>query len=509
MLKLTTNKSPDILDCIANLSNDEVFTSPKIANQILDALPPEVWENPDLTFLDPCCKTGIFLREIAKRLLHGLRNAIPDENIRRKHIFENMIYGIAITELTGLISRRTLYYTKDATSKESVAILPFKDGNIVYKNTSHIFHQGHCSICGASKAAYARDHTKESHAYTFIHRNINRLFQRQFKKKGLPVKFDVIVGNPPYQLKDEGHGASASPLYHLFVQKAIEHNPKYLSFIIPSRWFAGGKGLDSFRGSMLKDKRIKKLVDFPDASDCFPGVEIKGGVSYFLWDKDYHGNCEVTTISKGLSATPMIRDLNEFDIFIRLNQAVTILNKVKNLNETTMDTVVSSQKPFGFRTNYSDFEKEKFEKSIKLYARGETGWVATSKIVQNKDWIEKWKVLTAAAAEGDGTFPNKITGAPKIAEPNSVCTETYLVVGVYDSKENAEKITQYLKTKFVRFLISLRKNAQHLSKERFSFVPMQDLNNDISKFTDAELFKKYNLSNEEIAFISTIVKEMP
>lgn len=509
MLKLTTNKSPDILDCIANLSNDEVFTSPKLANEILDLLPPEVWKNKELTFLDPACKTGVFLREIAKRLLVGLADEIPDEDARREHIFQNMIFGVAITELTGMISRRTLYYTKNATKDESVVKLEKADGNIIYQNTRHFFKGDACSVCGASKEAYSRGDSAENHAYSFIHENIETLFKEHFTAKGKPMKFDVIVGNPPYQLKDDGHGASASPLYHLFIEQAKKLNPKYMSFIVPSRWFAGGKGLDSFREEMLKDTRIKKLVDFPDASDCFPGVEIKGGVNYFLWDNSYSGPCEVVTHNKGLKPASLTRNLNEFDIFVRFNQAVSILNKVKAFKEPTMDTMVSSQKPFGFRTNFNDYTKTAQKDSIKLYARGEIGYVDREKILQNEQWIDKWKVLTARAAEGGGELPNKVMGIPVIAPKNSCCTETYLVCGVFDSEKNAKNLETYMKSKFLRFLVFLRKTTQDTSKDRFLFVPIQNLDVEAPVVTDEQLYKKYKLNKEEIAFIDSIVKEMP
>lgn len=510
MLKLATNKSPDILDCIANLSNDEVFTSPKLANEILDLLPPEVWTDKSLTFLDPACKTGVFLREIAKRLMIGLAQEIPDEEKRRQHIFENMLYGISITELTGLISRRTLYYTKDATRDESVIKLSKSDGNILYQNTEHSFKGDSCSVCGASRAAYSRGGSTENHAYSFIHENIENLFKDYFTAKGKPMKFDVIVGNPPYQLKDgEGAGgSSAVPLYHLFINQAISLTPRYISFIVPSRWFAGGKGLDSFRLNMLKDSRIKKLVDFPDASDCFPGVSVEGGVNYFLWDNSYSGPCEVVTHIKGTKSSSLVRNLNEFDIFVRFNQAVSILHKVKALKEFTMDTMVSSQKPFGFRSNFSEYSKTAQKGSIKLYARDEVGFVDSSKITQNQNLVPKFKCLVSKAY-GIGVYPSPIIGKPFIADQNSACTETYLVCGSFDEKQDAENMRLYLKSKFSRFLISLIKTTQNLSKDKFSFVPIQDWSQSSSNFTDEYLYKKYKLTKEEIAFIDSIVKDMP
>jgi len=261
-------RMPDILECIANLSSDEVFTPPQVANQILDLLPKEIWSNPDLKILDPFCKTGIFLRECARRLMIGLENKIADEDKRREHIFRNMLYGIAITNITSLTTRRSLYYSKTATSKHSVVKFGNAYGNIIYENIEHTFKDKKCIYCGASES-YNRGKDLENHAYQFIHKDVNNLFKN--------MKFDVIIGNPPYQLSDGGGtGSSSVPIYHKFIEKAIEINPRYISMIIPSRWFAGGKGLDDFRKKTLSDKRMKILVDYPNAEECFPGVSIEG-----------------------------------------------------------------------------------------------------------------------------------------------------------------------------------------------------------------------------------------
>ena len=488
---------PDILDCIANLSNDEVFTPPAVANKMLDLLPPEVWTNPELRFLDPGCKSGVFLREAAKRLMAGLAAAIPDEAVRREHIFKNMLHGIAITELTAQISRRTLYYSKDASSEQSVVQLSTSDGNIRYQNIAHTFKAGSCIHCGAPEAA-ARDlESLESHAYLFIHEELDPT-----------MKFDVIIGNPPYQLKDGGHGASASPLYHKFVQQAMSANPRYMSMIIPSRWFAGGKGLDEFRAQMLADRRMKVLVDHPDAGECFPGVEIKGGVCYFLWDAKHGGTDSDTCLVRNLNGESIDeahRRLDGYDVFIRFNKSVSILEKVLALKEPSLETQVSSRKPFGFATNFDDYKTKSFEGAVQLYARGEVGWVAADKIVVHTEWISKWKVLTAMAAEGDGKFPNRITGRPIVAAPNSVCTETYLVLAVFDSDSEANNFAAYQQSRFFRFLVSLRKNTQHLTRDRFSFVPKLDMT---EAWTDEKLYARYGFTPDEVAFIESMIKEM-
>lgn len=494
------NRNPDILECIANLSNDEVFTPPQVVQQILDALPAEVWSNPDLKFLDPACKTGVFLREIAKRLMLGLQEIIPDEQARREHIFKNMIYGIAITDLTGLMSRRSLYYSKYPDSKYSVVQMPSPQGNIVYSNIEHSFQNRKCIYCGAPQELLDRVETMERHAYQFIHQSIDKIFTN--------MKFDVIIGNPPYQLNDGGFGASAMPIYQKFIEKAIELEPKYISMIIPSRWFAGGKGLDEFRARMLSDKRMKVLVDYPNAEDCFPGVEIKGGVCYFLWDKAHIGDCKVISMMDGNIVSEATRPLNEYDVFVRFNESIGILNKIRAKNEATLDKKVSSRKPFGFATNFNDFKKKPFGDSVKIYANpslGKVGYVDKEKIIINTEWVDKYKVLLAMAAEGKGTYPNNIIGKPIVAEPNSCCTETYLVVDIFDDQVKTENLAKYIKTRFFRFLVSLKKNTQHLSKDRFSFVPDLDMS---QEWTDEKLYQRYDITPEEQQFIESIVKPM-
>ena len=268
-------KPADILDCLANLSSDEVFTPPRIANRMLDLLPEEVWSDPDLRWLDPGAKSGVFLREAERRLMEGLAAAIPDEQLRREHILRNMLFGLAITELTALISRRTLYHCRFANEpKYSSVQFSNEEGNIRLPAAPHVWNKaGRCSKCGASRKALANRDGREEHAYPFLHLSPEEAFGEE------DMRFDIIMGNPPYQLDDGGFGKSAGPLYHRFVQAAKELEPRYLTFVIPARWYTGGKGLDAFRREMLADRRLSHLIDFATMKDLFEvGVDIAGGV---------------------------------------------------------------------------------------------------------------------------------------------------------------------------------------------------------------------------------------
>ena len=351
--------NPDILTCLANLSADEVFTPPKLASAMLDALPQELFQDPRTTFLDPVTKSGVFLREIARRLNAGLAAQMPDDQKRIDHILTKQVFGLATGELTWLLARRSLYCSKKADGKYSIATaFERPEGHVLYKRVRHRWDRGgRCADCGANREAYDRGEGLEAYAYPFIH-GVN-------PEKEFDVKFDVIVGNPPYQMSDGGGtGSSARPLYHLFIQEAKKLAPKYLSFVVPSRWFSGGKGLDEFRQEMLNDQRIERIVDYSDSREVFPGVDIAGGVNYFLWNRDYSGDCLFENLHMGTTES-VERDLNEHDVLIRSPQTLVIARKAAQAAQgRSFAEYVSARKPFGLDSKVRAERERERERAI-------------------------------------------------------------------------------------------------------------------------------------------------
>lgn len=502
-MPMMADHNPDVLLCLANLSSDEVFTPPQLANQMLDLLPSELWSNPDARFLDPACKSGVFLREIAKRLDKGLENHIPDRQERINHIMKHQLFGIAITELTALIARRTLYCSKTANGKYSICTaFNTEEGNIRYRRTEHTWRNGRCIFCGANEENYARGEELETHAYEFIHiESPEEIFK---------MKFDVIIGNPPYQLSDKGGlGRSAIPIYNRFVIQAKKLNPRFLVMIIPSRWFAGGKGLDEFRKEMLNDDRIRRLVDYENSAEVFPGVDIAGGICYFLWERDSHGLCDVTNFYNGEPVVSQ-RQLNEFPIFIRHSRAIPIIRKVLAKNENSgrmLSEVVSSRKPFGLPSTYTPKTTGIpcwFKKRIGLK------YADPADVNDDKRLLDKWKLLIPfAPIAGQTDFSKPVAfyyeANTRIAKPGECCTETWLVACAFDTKQEVEAFKSYLFTKIVRFLLLQAVISQNVTRESFCFVP--DLGKYEGVYTDEMLMKRWGITQDEFAFIESRIRD--
>jgi len=497
---LENNYNPDVLSCIASLSNDEVFTPPQVANRMLDLLPLELWNNRKTTFLDPGCKSGVFLREIVKRLDNGLEKQIPNRQRRLNHIFENQVFGLGITELTALLSRRSVYCSKTANGRYSVSeAFDNPEGNIRFRRVEHTWANGRCVFCGASKDTYDRDKELESHAYEFIHRgSLDEVFD---------MKFDVIVSNPPYQMGSDG-GTRDVPIYHKFVEQAKKLKPRFLSMIIPSRWMAGGLGLSEFRRAMLEDRHIRKLVDYPAAGEIFPGVEVKGGVCYFLWERDSEGDCAVTTVRGNDVVGPVNRNLGEYDVLVRDSQALGILRKVQDKKEPSITEILSVDKEFGWTSNFDGFHEKERSGDVPLFyirkmKRG-VGYIARKTVTKSDHLIDSWKVLVPEAFNGGDGLPHQIMGKPLIAASPSVCTQSFLFFHV-GSRNAAKSLESYYTTRFFRFLVSLRKITQHATHSTYTWVPQQTWDR---IWTDEILYKKYGLTKNDIAFIESRVRAM-
>jgi len=515
-------RNPDVLTCIANLSNDEVFTPPEFANRMLNTLAEawsadhngaNIWADRNVKFLDPCTKSGVFLREITSRLTKGLATEIPDLDARVNHILTKQVFGIGITHLTSLLARRSVYCSKHARGTHSIAKGFGTDaGNVWFERTEHAWTEGRCKYCGANQKILDRGEGLETHAYGFIHTDDIKAWVAELF--GGDMQFDVIIGNPPYQMTGGGGGTNDSPIYQMFVQQAMRLEPRFLSMVIPSRWMAGGRGLGEFRAEFLGDRRLRSLVDYENAKDAFPTVGIGGGICYFLWDRDNPGQCECVYHRNGATIGPRSRDLDEFDVFVRDKRAVDILHKVLAKGERSFEELVSGDTPFGLATNFADYVQDAAPKAgqVRLYANVGTRRVrgATSRKAINKNThlIHVWKLFLPVAGSGrerERSGVDLVLGPSIVGEPGSVCTQTYLVAGPLDSKDEAHSVESYLQTRFARFLVSLRKPAQHAFRGMYRWVPVQTWNGD---WTDAKLYKKYGIAAEERAFIESMIRPM-
>lgn len=520
---LKLEAAPDVLDTIANLSNDEVFTTPGVANQMLDLLPKEVWSNPDLKFLDPCCKTGVFLREITKRLMIGLAKIIPDMDARRDHILRNQVYGIAITELTALMSRRTLYCASDATRLPnpdfpencfSAVVFDTPEGNIKFPEVEHDYdHKNKCSACGTSDGVLTGEDREgcESYAYPFIHRNIQEIF-------GV-MQFDVVIGNPPYQLNIGnlfGNKSKARAIYHKFIDVAKSLDPKFLCFIVPSRWmFQKAEGIsDDWVKGFASDHRLSKVFHFPNEGDCFKGVSIKGGVNYFLLDRLNTSGMTLSFVNNGSVQTVFEGKLSDAVGFISGDPISNDIIKKVSLIEERFSSIVS---PKDFFTNkvfltssWSGFLKsiEGIDDPVKVYVNKanhglEFGWVPRSEFPKNRDFISGHKVFIPAAS-GNGP---QVLGKPFYGGEDTACSQTYLAIG-YDgrfSPSECENVISYIKSKFFRYLVSIKKTTQNGARAVYDLVPMVDFS---QSWCDAKLYSLFNLNEEEIALIESSIREM-
>ena len=507
-------RNPDVLTCIANLSNDEVFTPPEFANRMLDTLAEawaanhkgaNIWADKTVKFLDPCTKSGVFLREITSRLNAGLEREIPDLEKRVNHILTKQVYGIAITHLTSLLARRSVYCSKHAQGDHSIANdFGSDDGNIWFQRMEHTWGDKKCEFCGAPKAILARDASQENYTYAFIH--TNNIKTRLAEIFGKPMQFDVIIGNPPYQMNDGGGvGSSATPIYHKFIEQAMQLEPRFLSMVVPSKWFSGGKGLDEFRAKMLSDQRIRHLIDYPNSREAFAGVDVAGGVMYFLWDRDNTGTCMVETCANGHSVVAE-RSLNEHEVFVRDNRVLGIIKKVGAHGTQGFSNLVSARRPFGIDAAH----KGNKSGGIYLYRSSGDSRIDRKDVIKGTELIGKWKVLLSKTSSEHAGQPDKsgrkrVLSRIEVMPPNSVATESYLIVGPFESKLETENAAEYLRTRFVRFIVSAILLTQNITRRSFVFVPTQDFS---KSWTDKMLYKKYLLTSEEIEFIESTIRPM-
>lgn len=510
-------RNPDVLTCIANLSNDEVFTPPAFANRMLDTLAEawaadnngaNIWSDSSVRFLDPCTKTGVFLREITSRLTKGLADEFPSLEDRVNHILTKQVFGIGITHLTSLLARRSLYCSKHAKGEHSIATtFPSDDGNIWFERTEHSWVDGRCVYCSASKEVFDRGEDLETHAYAFIHTDDIRT--RNAELFGGEMQFDVVIGNPPYQLKGGGGGTNDSSIYPLFVEQAMNLEPRFLVMVIPSRWIAGGRDLGTFRKRMLTGGHVREFVDYTKMSTAFPGVDFEGGVGYFLWDRETAGPCRYTLILGEEQLPTVERSLDDHDIFVRDARALAMLQKVLAKREPTMEQVISGDTPFGLATNFADYSQAKIKGGLTLYltvgGRRTTAWVKDQAVQKNRQLIPHWKVLLPEAYGERGAVPAMVLGPPMVAPPKSVCTQTYLVAGPFESESAALSVQSYIQSRFFRFLVSLRKISQHALRSTYSWVPQQSWNR---TWTDDALNKKYGITKDESAFINSMIRPM-
>jgi len=511
------NHNPDVLTCIASLTNDLVFTTPSVANQMLDDLEKvwaqrnkgeDIWSDKAVRFLDPFTKSGVFLREITRRLVNGLSTEIPDLDKRVDHILTRQVFGLALTELTGQISRRSLYCSKHANGINSIATsLSTEAGNIWFESADHVWDGNKCTRCTAPRSLFEHEGVSSAHAYPFIHEDDPvELVKKAF---GEEMNFDVVIGNPPYQMTGGGGGSNDSSIYHLFVEQAIKLDPKIVSMVVPARWLAGGRGLDQFRKSMLESRRLRVLVDFPDSSEAFPGLQIKGGICHFVWDSSFDGECEVMTVSDGEKEVQGPRRLDEFDVFVRDKRGVEILRQVLTAGEKSVTEITSGDTPFGIPTNFRDYWEKPKRGAIGLHmiiqGKRSLVYIERSQVTKNEHLVDSWKVLVPKAYGAGEQYPHQILGRELVSAPGSVCSQSYMVIGPFDSEVQAENFRSYYRSRFFRFQVHLRKITQDALRSTYSWVPVQDW---AKPWTDNKLYEKYQITEEQVQYIESMIRPM-
>ncbi len=517
-------RNPDVLTCIANLSNDEVFTPPELANQMLDTLAEgwavdnegaDLWADPNVRFLDPFTKSGVFLREITSRLTKGLEDAIPDLHDRVDHILTEQVYGIGITRLTSLLARRSVYCSKWANGPHSIAkSFATPEGNIWFDRVEHSWvggtakKSGKCEYCGASQQSLDRGEGFETHAYAFIH--TDDIKARIAELFGDDMQFDVIIGNPPYQLASDG-GTRDIPIYHRFVEQAKELGPRYLAMVIPSRWMAGGLGLTQFRQNMLSDTRTRVLVDYPNAAEVFPSVGINGGACYFLWDAAHDGPCSISMVRGGETLGHASRSLDEFDVLVRDDRALDILRKVLKLGEPSVNTILARDKEFGWTSNFDGFHAAEKPGDVPIYyirsMKRATGYIDRQSVTKSAHLVDTWKLLVPKVGSGrerERAGVDLVLGPSLIAPSPSVCTQSFLFFHVA-SAEEAASLQSYYATRFFRFLVSLRKITQDATHSTYRWVPLQSWDR---VWTDTALYEKYGITTDEQVYIESLIRPM-
>lgn len=506
----------------------EVFTSEREVNAMLDLVKQET-ERIDSRFLEPACGTGNFLIEILRRKLKVVCSRYKKSQIEyEKYAFlaVSSVYGIDLLEDNVIECRQRLYdlfnndyfnlYKKKCNESCRKTIQFLLSKNIICGDTLTLkTNKGEPIIF--SEWSLVSDNLVKRRDFSFseILDGHNKQTSLSFFNDGAEydkenkMRFDVIIGNPPYQLSDGGAQKSATPIYNKFVETAIKLNPRYITMIIPARWYSGGKGLDDFREMLIKDRRMSILHDFPDTSECFSGLNIRGGVCYFLWDKTHSGDCIVYNHNPGKEIDSLKRPLlsdKEESVFIRFNKAIPILSKVRAFGEKKMDTMVSPRKPFGLPTNFIDFKNEKDDvNNILLYRFGNNGYVSIAQIPKNKELINKYKVLIPYSSTGGDEYPHLVLTKPILAGKGSICTETYLTITPIESEEIGENVMSYMRTRFFRFLLLLLKNSQHLTQKTYSLVPVQNFT---ESWTDEKLYAKYGITDDEIKYIESLIRPL-